>query len=135
MYNLRALTRASPNDANLRTGIDPLGMLRGGEYDRNRNQYFHNTHKHMSNRTNDIFNHIREPNGGYNADGFRLHGIITPKEKGGLLPLDKPNGIQPVKNALTAPLVMPRVNALVDFQPVPGNELVNPTPPPRPLRN
>ena len=36
MYNLRALTRASPNDANLRTGIDPLGMLRKGGYDSNK---------------------------------------------------------------------------------------------------
>ena len=132
MYNLRLLTRPSPNDANLRTGIDPLGMLRRGEFDRTRNQYFHNTHKHLGNRTNDIFNHIREPNGGYNGGQFRLHGIITPNELGGILPLDKSNGIQPVRNALTASLILPKVNALIDFQPVIGNELVKP---PSALRN
>ena len=131
MLNLRQLTRPSPNDANLRTGIDPLGMLRLGMYDRDRNEYFHNTHSHLSNRTNNIFNHIREPNGGYNADGFRLHGIITPLEKGGLLPLDKPNGIQSVRNAIIAPLVLPKVSALIDFQPVPVNDLA---PPPSALR-
>ena len=113
MYNLRALTRASPNDANLRTGIDPLGMLRQGGYDSNRNPYFHNTHKHLSNRTNDIFNHIGKP--------------INPLYKGGILPLDIPNGIQTVRNALVAPLVMPKISALLDFQPVIANELVKPT--------
>lgn len=132
MYNLRLLTRPSPNDANLRTGIDPLGMLRRGEFDVTRNQYFHNTNKRLSNRTNDIFNHIREPNGGYNGANFRLHGIITPNEKGGILPLDKPNGIQPIRNAIIAPLVLPKVNALIDFQPVPVNPLL---PPPSALRN
>ena len=131
MYNLRALTRASPNDANLRTGIDPLGMLRKEQYDLNRNPYFHNTHKHLSNRTNNIFNHIREPNGGYNGAGFRLSDTLIANRKGGILPLDMPNGIQSVRNALTAPLIMPKVRALIDFQPVPGNELVSPTPPPQ----
>ena len=115
MYNLRALTRASPNDANLRTGIDPLGMLRKGGYDSNRNPYFHNTHKHLSNRTNNIFNHIGKP--------------INPLHKGGILPLDIPNGIQTVRNALVAPLVMPKISALLDFQPVIANELVKPTVP------
>jgi hypothetical protein len=134
MLNLRHLTRASPNDANLRTGIDPLGMLRQGGYDMNRNQYFHNTHKRLSNRTDDIFNHIREPNGGYNGAGFRLNDVLTPNRKGGILPLDLPNGIQPMRNALTNPLVIPKVSALIDFQPVPSNELVAKLPPPA-LRN
>ena len=110
MLNLRLLTRPSPNDANLRTGIDPLGMLSRDGY---RNPYFHNTHKHLSNRTNDIFNHIIGTNS-------------TSNKKGGILPLHLPNGIQSVRNTLTAPLVIPKVNALIDFQPVPVNELVTP---------
>jgi len=136
MLNLRQLTRPSPNDANLHTVINPLGMLSRSDYAINHNPYFHNTHKRLSNRTNDIFNHIREPNGGYDGGGVRLSDVLTSNRKGGILPLDLPNGIQPVKNALTAPLVIPKVNALIDFQPVPANELVAQTQQPRyALRN
>ena len=45
MINTRALTNPSPADANLRTGIDPLGMLREGSYDSNRFSYFHGKFK------------------------------------------------------------------------------------------
>ena len=41
MINTRALTFASPSDANLRTGQDTLGMFREGSYDSNRFSYFH----------------------------------------------------------------------------------------------
>lgn len=121
MLNLRQLTRASPNDANLRTGHDPLGMLREGEYDSNRYQYYHNTHTYMGNGTDDIFNHL-------------LSNPLSPSGKGGILPLDVPNGIQSVRNALIAPLVIPKIHALIDFQPVPQQPLVNPVPS-APLRN
>ena len=62
MLNLRQLTRPSPNDANLRTTGDPLGMLRMGDYDRNRFGFYHNApHKKINNQTGNIFNHIRTP--------------------------------------------------------------------------
>ena len=83
MLNLRQLTRPSPNDANLHTVINPLGMLSRSDYAINHNPYFHNTHKRLSNRTNDIFNHIREPNGGYDGGGVRLSDVLTSNRKGG----------------------------------------------------
>ena len=65
MINTRQLTRASPSDANLITTGDPLGMLKEGSYDRNRFSYYVGN-KHISNRTNDIFNHSIS-SGGYTS--------------------------------------------------------------------
>ena len=131
MLNTRALTRPSPNDANLRTSGDPLGMLRLGKYDQNRNP-FYVAKRHLSNNTNDNFNHLRMI-GGYNNDGQRIRDKINAANKGGILPLDTPNGTQPFRNALTAPMLVPKVSKLIDFKPVPMNELITP-PPVLPLR-
>ena len=94
MINTRALTFASPSDANLRTGQDTLGMLRGGNYDSNRSSFFHNT-KLLNNRT---------------------AGMISAEEKQSISDVgiisfpvpttETPNHPIPFKNALTdAPIV------------------------------
>ena len=126
MLNTRALTRPSPNDANLKTSGDPLGMLRRGAYDQNRNP-FYVAKRHLSNNTNDNFNHLKMI-GGYNNGGQRIRDTLNAASKGGILPLDTPNGIQPFRNSLTAPMVVPKVSKLIDFKPVPTNELIIPAP-------
>jgi len=102
MLNLRHLCKPSPNDANLNTKNHSLGVFLNTN-----SEYYHNI-----NRKNNMFNKFHD---------------FSPNRKGGILPLDLPNGIQPFKNVLTAPLVIPKVNKLIDFQPVPTNELVSPT--------
>ena len=95
MLNLRPLTRPSPNDANLRTTGDPLGMLRMGNSDRNRFGFYHNAPHKINNQTGNIFNHIGKP--------------LTPS-------LHKPN---PTKNINYVTSYIPFINPLIYGQPNP----------------
>ena len=131
MLNYNALIRPSPNDANLRTTGDPLGMLREGNFDSNR-YYFSKGLKHISinNRTSDPFNHTLST-GGYNSDGATIHPNhkITAVSKGGIVPFppekqqqyignEYSNNPVPLINAFVAAPIDPIVSKLVD-EPLP----------------
>lgn len=136
MLNYRALTSPSPNDANLRTTGDPLGMLREGGYDNNRYLYTKGSSRvHINNLTSDPFNHTISI-GGYNSKGATINPnqYITGLSKGGIVPFPtKPqtqtigneytNNPVPLINALVAAPVIPQISELVD-KPLPPN--INP---------
>jgi hypothetical protein len=118
---MNALLQPSPNDANLRTSGDPLGMLREGSYDLNRFQYYpYRNNVNIWNRTDDIFNHTRS-SGGYNNNGVTIYPdkvINMTQNAGGINPFPpKQNNILPVRNALVNEPVYPKISQLVDKPP------------------
>ena len=123
MLNYRALTSPSPNDANLRTTGDPLGMLREGGYDNNRYLYTKGSSRvHINNLTSDPFNHIL---GLHKNAVSNLGGIVPfpPKQQTQTIGNEYTNNPGPLINALVAAPVLPQVSELVD-KPLPPN--INP---------
>jgi len=114
MLSYSSLIRPSPNDGNLRTHGDPLGMLREGGYDSNRYLYTKGNAKiHLNNRTSDAFNHIL----GTHKNAVTNYGGIVPfpaKQQTQTIGNEYTNNPVPIRNALIQAPVYHIINGLVD---------------------
>ena len=117
MMSMRHIVNPSPNDGNIRTHSDNLGMLREGRNDLDR--YFFYAGKGIpkdtiQNRTNYPFNRTRST-GGYNNDGttFVENHVVGPDSAGGIVPLNPPKSKQNTGNQVSNNPV-PVINALID---------------------
>jgi len=121
MLNLRQFSRPNPSDANLHQRGEPLGMTNHGN-----STYYHNTHKRISNGTNNIFNHLYATEGNM-GQLLAKTGIMT---RGGIVSLREPKNLpksnNPMFNALVNAPQYPRISKLVDSRLTAPNPLIQP---------
>ena len=121
MLSYSSLIRPTPNDANLRTSGDPLGMIRTGNYDLNHFYLYKGSHGKINNRTNDPFNHIIKTGPGpLSTGGITPFPTLASKQNTGNQVSNNP---VPVRNALISAPIHYNINRLVD---VPLPPQINP---------